>query len=301
MRLRMEWLAAGLALTVSVSAVVAATAASVDWPRYRGPDGDGISRETGLLQGLARERPAGDLASAARHRLLGHGGGGRPALHALRRGRERARRRLRRRQRQGALAHAPRARPSRRAGRRAPGDAGRRRRPGLRGRRREQARGPGGRDRQGPLEHRPGGEVRRPGAAVGRFQLAGRRRRPAAGQRRRRRQPLPARPGQADGEAGLGRGVRQRRLLDAAGPRHRGHPAGDLLRRLLADLGVAAGRQAVLERAVEHPVRRQRGDAGLRRRPTRSSSPRATTRAPSSSAFLRAAASRRSNRCGGTG
>jgi outer membrane protein assembly factor BamB len=51
MRRRKAWLAAGLGLSVFVPAILAATAgAALDWPRYRGPKGDGISKETGLLK-----------------------------------------------------------------------------------------------------------------------------------------------------------------------------------------------------------------------------------------------------------
>ena len=53
MRVPMGRFFAGLALAVAASAGLEA-AASFDWPRYRGPDGDGVSRETGLL----REWPA---------------------------------------------------------------------------------------------------------------------------------------------------------------------------------------------------------------------------------------------------
>ena len=46
MRVPMGRFFAGLALAVAASAGLEA-AASFDWPRYRGPDGDGVSRETG--------------------------------------------------------------------------------------------------------------------------------------------------------------------------------------------------------------------------------------------------------------
>jgi outer membrane protein assembly factor BamB len=51
MRRRKAWLVAGLGLAISVPAILAAPAATGgDWPRYRGPKGDGVSHETGLLK-----------------------------------------------------------------------------------------------------------------------------------------------------------------------------------------------------------------------------------------------------------
>lgn len=47
---RKAWLAAGLGLAVFVPAILASATAPSDWPRYRGPRGDGISKETGLLK-----------------------------------------------------------------------------------------------------------------------------------------------------------------------------------------------------------------------------------------------------------
>jgi outer membrane protein assembly factor BamB len=49
MRRRKTWLLAGLGVAVFVPALLAAAAPS-DWPRYRGPKGDGVSKETGLLK-----------------------------------------------------------------------------------------------------------------------------------------------------------------------------------------------------------------------------------------------------------
>src|SRR6185436_14852419 len=54
MRRRQAWLATGLGLVVGVPAILAAAAAAPatggNWPRYRGPKGDGVSPETGLLK-----------------------------------------------------------------------------------------------------------------------------------------------------------------------------------------------------------------------------------------------------------
>jgi len=50
MRRRKAWLAAGLGLAVLVPALLAQAGEAPDWPRYRGPKGDGISKETGLLK-----------------------------------------------------------------------------------------------------------------------------------------------------------------------------------------------------------------------------------------------------------
>lgn len=50
MQRRKTWLAAGLGLAVFVPAILASAPGPNDWPRYRGPKGDGISKETGLLR-----------------------------------------------------------------------------------------------------------------------------------------------------------------------------------------------------------------------------------------------------------
>lgn len=46
-----------LALTTSVSWVAAINAWAMDWPQWRGPDRNGVSRETGLLQEWPKEGP----------------------------------------------------------------------------------------------------------------------------------------------------------------------------------------------------------------------------------------------------
>ncbi len=51
MRRTKTWLVTGVGLAVFVPALLlAAATAGADWPRYRGPKGDGISKETGLLK-----------------------------------------------------------------------------------------------------------------------------------------------------------------------------------------------------------------------------------------------------------
>jgi outer membrane protein assembly factor BamB len=63
MSIRLPLLAAGLLLTC--------TAAASDWPSFRGPNRDGISKETGLLQQWSEKGPA--IAWTAKNLGLGHG------------------------------------------------------------------------------------------------------------------------------------------------------------------------------------------------------------------------------------
>ncbi len=59
----------------------AASTHAADWPRYHGPDNNGISKETGPPQVMARGRPEDSVAKAARHRLLVDFGRPRPRLY----------------------------------------------------------------------------------------------------------------------------------------------------------------------------------------------------------------------------
>ena len=57
MRNRMGLLAAVLVLAISIPAVIDGAAAPANWPKYRGPAGDGISTEVGLLKSFPATGP----------------------------------------------------------------------------------------------------------------------------------------------------------------------------------------------------------------------------------------------------
>ena len=50
-----------LTFVVAVSLGMAVLDAAADWPQWQGPDRTRISKETGLLEGVARQRPEGHL------------------------------------------------------------------------------------------------------------------------------------------------------------------------------------------------------------------------------------------------
>ena len=280
------WTTVVMGMLVLAPSVFTQTAAPAEWFQWRGPNRDGISQETGLLQAWPKAGPALVWrAHRGRQRLLVVFVVWRPPLHARARGRNEYVMAFDRATGQKALGVPQRPALRERSWRWPAQHADRRGRSALRARRQRRSHVPRERHRQEDLVGQPDSEVWRAKSLLGLQRIAADRRRPHPGERRR-----PARVDCRDCQGRRRHAVaeprRRSRLLVADADAHRQPQPGDLLHRRRARwrsiraTGACCGRTTRWPTAPPTSPRRSCAAPACSCRRTTAPAPRCSTSAP---------------------